>query len=104
MVEESMRQGSRLGASGPLWKERDATMRSRHNSIGTIRPVRHFCWLVALVAFCDSLLAADRLPEDPVEQFRQALQIENNKNLRYKTNLEDDPAGLKHALEFRKDN
>lgn len=48
------------------------------------------------------LASAQRFPEDPIEAFRDALLLEENKSLRYKSDLDED--GLRLALEFREEN
>jgi HEAT repeat protein len=48
--------------------------------------------------------AADRFPEDPVEQFRQALLLENNKSINYKNRMDLDDKALGYALKFRREN
>lgn len=56
-------------------------------------------WLIGV----STQVWAERFPEDPVELFKQALQLENDK-LRYKPLLDEDEVGLKLALEFRRRN
>jgi HEAT repeat protein len=67
------------------------------------RPFRLFLVFLGLAALPGSRLAADRFPEDPVERFKQTLQVENNKSLTYKGRLDEDPVGLKNALRYRQD-
>ncbi len=60
---------------------------------------------VVLVLTAHRELSAEPFPKDPVETFRQALLLENNKSIiNYKNRLENDPIALKLALDFRKAN
>lgn len=66
------------------------------------RALRFGLLLVALI--CALTAQAERFPEDPVEQFKQALLLENSRSLFYKNKLEDDAAALKLAVQFREQN
>src|SRR3954466_64279 len=57
---------------------------------------------IALVIACVRPAPAQRFPDDPVEKFKQALRLENNKSLGYKDRLQGND--LKYALAFRKTN
>ncbi|MFO0925497.1 MAG: HEAT repeat domain-containing protein [Gemmataceae bacterium] len=64
--------------------------------------VRVALLVAAALAWRVPAVQAQPLGEDPVEQFRQALLLEENKSLRYKNELDED--GLQFALEFRERN
>ncbi|MFO0877487.1 MAG: HEAT repeat domain-containing protein [Gemmataceae bacterium] len=75
------------------------------------RPDRLLRWLVqglvltlALVLHPATRLPAGPFTRDPVDQFRQALLLEQNKSITYKSRLDVDDKALDLALDFRRRN
>ncbi|MFO0844034.1 MAG: HEAT repeat domain-containing protein [Gemmataceae bacterium] len=66
--------------------------------------VRTLLLALALTAAAKSSLPAGPFPKDPVEQFRQALLLENNKSITYKGRMDVDEKALELALDFRRRN
>lgn len=59
---------------------------------------------LAFLVLLHSDLPAERFPEDPVESFRRALVLENNKSINYKSRMDIDDKALDLALRFREAN
>lgn len=73
------------------------------------RPLWFMSWSARVLVFTVTTIVVGPLlaapfAKDPVEQFRQALQLENNKSITYKSRIENDDKALDYALEFRRKN